>query len=134
MMGGSFVLLDADGTAYDIATAPSGRDNADTDSHTDDRGFELAGNVLTLQAGADANNYTARVQYTDRVGNTFVQQIDITTTEASNPGTATVTQVSTDQTKDAVTASTEVAGGKSCLLYTSPSPRDRQKSRMPSSA
>ena len=25
-------------------------------------------------------------------------------------------------------------GGKSCLLYTSPSPRDRQKSRMPSSA
>ena len=27
---------------------------------------------------------------------------------------------------------TKVAGG--CLLYTSPSPRDRQKSRMPSSA
>ena len=25
-------------------------------------------------------------------------------------------------------------GTKSCLLYTSPSPRDRQKSRMPSSA
>eukprot|EP01017_Pseudomicrothorax_dubius_P012919 TRINITY_DN15514_c0_g1_i2.p1 TRINITY_DN15514_c0_g1~~TRINITY_DN15514_c0_g1_i2.p1 ORF type:complete len:182 (-),score=20.36 TRINITY_DN15514_c0_g1_i2:10-555(-) len=25
-------------------------------------------------------------------------------------------------------------GGRSCLLYTSPSPRDRQKSRMPSSA
>ena len=25
-------------------------------------------------------------------------------------------------------------GGYSCLLYTSPSPRDRQKSRMPSSA
>ena len=25
-------------------------------------------------------------------------------------------------------------GGESCLLYTSPSPRDRQKSRMPSSA
>ena len=27
-----------------------------------------------------------------------------------------------------------VEEGKSCLLYTSPSPRDRQKSRMPSSA
>ena len=26
------------------------------------------------------------------------------------------------------------AGAKGCLLYTSPSPRDRQKSRMPSSA
>ena len=27
-----------------------------------------------------------------------------------------------------------IAKGSSCLLYTSPSPRDRQKSRMPSSA
>ena len=27
-----------------------------------------------------------------------------------------------------------LAGSGSCLLYTSPSPRDRQKSRMPSSA
>ena len=27
-----------------------------------------------------------------------------------------------------------VTPGKGCLLYTSPSPRDRQKSRMPSSA
>ena len=27
-----------------------------------------------------------------------------------------------------------LVGSKSCLLYTSPSPRDRQKSRMPSSA
>ena len=29
---------------------------------------------------------------------------------------------------------TEVGPNKVCLLYTSPSPRDRQKSRMPSSA
>ena len=28
----------------------------------------------------------------------------------------------------------ELARHKNCLLYTSPSPRDRQKSRMPSSA
>ena len=28
----------------------------------------------------------------------------------------------------------EAVSGKACLLYTSPSPRDRQKSRMPSSA
>ena len=27
-----------------------------------------------------------------------------------------------------------LSNGASCLLYTSPSPRDRQKSRMPSSA
>ena len=31
-------------------------------------------------------------------------------------------------------AKTVVHGTKICLLYTSPSPRDRQKSRMPSSA
>ena len=29
---------------------------------------------------------------------------------------------------------TEFTNGINCLLYTSPSPRDRQKSRMPSSA
>ena len=34
--------------------------------------------------------------------------------------------------RDADTVSIEVTS--SCLLYTSPSPRDRQKSRMPSSA
>jgi hypothetical protein len=47
-------------------------------------------------------------------------------------------------TDDKITESTEITGSKSifrvrdnertCLLYTSPSPRDRQKSRMPSSA
>ena len=30
--------------------------------------------------------------------------------------------------------STDYDGSKSCLLYTSPSPRDRTRSRMPSSA
>ena len=29
---------------------------------------------------------------------------------------------------------TELTSNNTCLLYTSPSPRDRQKSRMPSSA
>ena len=33
-----------------------------------------------------------------------------------------------------ITDSNYVKQGISCLLYTSPSPRDRQKSRMPSSA
>ena len=39
------------------------------------------------------------------------------------------TQADDTQSDDDVTASAD-----SCLLYTSPSPRDRQKSRMPSSA
>ena len=36
--------------------------------------------------------------------------------------------------KALVKAEPEMSMGYSCLLYTSPSPRDRQKSRMPSSA
>ena len=31
-------------------------------------------------------------------------------------------------------AKAQLENGNNCLLYTSPSPRDRQKSRMPSSA
>ena len=38
------------------------------------------------------------------------------------------------QAEDAQRAQAEQAQAKDCLLYTSPSPRDRQKSRMPSSA
>ena len=36
--------------------------------------------------------------------------------------------------RECVENSLEKAKDKNCLLYTSPSPRDRQKSRMPSSA
>ena len=37
-------------------------------------------------------------------------------------------------TTELVTHMLQTAGYRACLLYTSPSPRDRQKSRMPSSA
>ena len=36
--------------------------------------------------------------------------------------------------RDLADTSQLLRGGNTCLLYTSPSPRDRQKSRMPSSA
>ena len=39
-----------------------------------------------------------------------------------------------DENKKEIIKSLFVDLGKSCLLYTSPSPRDREKSRMPSSA
>ena len=45
--------------------------------------------------------------------------------------TAQVTTTGTDSTTS--TTYTDVSG-MSCLLYTSPSPRDRTRSRMPSSA
>ena len=36
--------------------------------------------------------------------------------------------------EDKITYDIVMADGKACLLYTSPSPRDRTRSRMPSSA
>ena len=39
-----------------------------------------------------------------------------------------------EQLFDAAKEDARVAQAQGCLLYTSPSPRDRQKSRMPSSA
>ena len=59
----------------------------------------------------------------------------------SNQGLAGFIQNPNDDRRAAISSMMEKAGGKlidlhltSCLLYTSPSPRDRQKSRMPSSA
>ena len=44
-------------------------------------------------------------------------------------------RVAEDAMTDAIRAASELRPQKNpCLLYTSPSPRDRQKSRMPSSA
>ena len=37
-------------------------------------------------------------------------------------------------TENKVISLNDIKGENGCLLYTSPSPRDRQKSRMPSSA
>ena len=50
--------------------------------------------------------------------------------------TRTSTYITLADVKQLVLANEEfqVVDAKSCLLYTSPSPRDRQKSRMPSSA
>ena len=39
-----------------------------------------------------------------------------------------------EETRDTLIAANNYAGSLGCLLYTSPSPRDRQKARMPSSA
>jgi flagellin len=111
--GGTFSLGDGTGGTTNQTNA---------DASTDE--FSLSGNVLTLgtshlstftatnnQAGA----YTAEITYTDLDGNTFVQDITFNSTAATNPDTATVSLVSTDQTKDGVTQSTVVTGGKSTI-------------------
>ena len=120
--GGSFQLFGPGGSAdaYSKAGGDDGSDNddaggvADVDTARND-GFNLTGSVLTLDAGADADTYLAEIVYTDLQGNTFRQDISLTTTVSANPSTATVVQVSTDQTKDAVATSTEIVGGKSVL-------------------
>ncbi len=111
--GGTFSLGDGTGGTTNQTNA---------DGSTDE--FSLSGNVLTLgtshlstftatnnQAGA----YTSEITYTDLDGNTFVQNITFNSTAATNPSTATVSLVSTDQTKDGVTQSTVVTGGKSTI-------------------
>ena len=110
--GGSFALFDSAGNAY--TKAADGDANSDGTSSAD-KGFELSGNVLTLDAGADATTFAAQVVYTDLDGNTFTQDISFTTTEATNPDTSVVIQSSTNQTKDGATTSTEVTGGKSVI-------------------
>jgi len=116
--GGSFTLhqygiAPGASTAYDKSSM--GIANAEANSVTTRRGFNLDGSTMTLDAGADAGTYQVQARYTDLSGNVFIQDISYTTTAAAHPSTGTVVQVSTDQTKDAVTTTTEIVGGKSTL-------------------
>ena len=70
------------------------------------------GTTLTFTADADGDMMTGLTIDLDLTNDAFVEGTETFTVDLSNP-----------------TSPTGV-----CLLYTSPSPRDRQKSRMPSSA
>ena len=67
----------------------------------------------------------------------IVQAFDEETSLGDLIGLATVEVIAEDEGQ-AISKAQTFAGGRAwyrfCLLYTSPSPRDRQKSRMPSSA
>ena len=62
----------------------------------------------------------------------FTKDLDSVITEASKLGVKRLS-VTGSSVKDSLEAF-EITQRYPCLLYTSPSPRDRQKSRMPSSA
>ena len=67
--------------------------------------------------------------------NTAVGQVDIVFSDGTTTGTTFNVDVGTTQTISVIAAETETGTALStCLLYTSPSPRDRTRSRMPSSA
>ena len=132
---GSFALFDVAAAAgtmrmqtlddtdpYTLEHAQEGNDNTDSagqnivvGGNPQHLGFELQGSNLVLQAGADLGNYKVGVRYTDMLGNTFDQVVDLTTTEAANPSTGTVVKTSTDQIKDGLATSTTVSGGKSTI-------------------
>ena len=79
-------------------------------------------------AGTEIKNL-ATVSYEDSAGNSYTAQ--------SNEAVVTVAQVysaAINSTDTSLTASPGQPVDLSCLLYTSPSPRDKRQSRMPSSA
>ena len=110
--GGTFTLLDKDGNAY---TKLADGDALDAEGSQVARGFSISGNVLTLDAGADAGVYEAQVRYTDREGKVFTQQIHLTTIESSNRATDAAVLTSSSQIQNATSTSTELTGAKSVL-------------------
>ena len=102
-----------------------GNDAPDAYQLFDDAG-EFVGPVTIDVTAADL--YDAGTEENDVMGLPFVPAADGTTATDTADGIALVTDGLAPYV-DAVTAP-----GTTCLLYTSPSPRDRQKSRMPSSA
>ena len=65
--------------------------------------------------------------------NAVTSQADLVTLLADAGVEATQATVSRDL-EELGAVKVRVPGGETCLLYTSPSPRDRTRSRMPSSA
>ena len=74
---------------------------------------------LFLSVGVYAQNITVKGHVKDALGGVIGANV----IEKGNPSNGTITDVDGNFTLSVP-----------CLLYTSPSPRDRQKSRMPSSA
>ena len=108
----------------------------------------VAGGWL-LQQGADrADNVYVRVrvlqEVVDRVSNSFVDEverdrlyesaIDGLIQELGDPHSSFMPASAYEDLRIRTEGEYGGVGLEVCLLYTSPSPRDRQKSRMPSSA
>ena len=87
---------------------------------------------LPVQPGMTVNQATKACYDSELGADTYEEQfegwVDIETLEPGDPGRKIVCCV-----EDGKCVTVEMKY-MDCLLYTSPSPRDRQKSRMPSSA
>ena len=121
-----------------------GWDMEDNDSLSDDVEFEqqefshgvhVGSTISQLNDGIDGNGFGARVTpirvcYQNGCGPTYDAYLYLN--GDSNPSETTFAERSGNQPLHAMNMS--YGGGGSCLLYTSPSPRDAHESRMPSSA
>ena len=104
-------------------------------------------NPVALQANAGsvpAQNITATALSIPSAATNNLNQADITapTTPSASPAPTQAPSISATKSAPSdpnvsssnVSASSSQAQPNNCLLYTSPSPRDRTRSRMPSSA
>ena len=98
------------------------------ESETGNIGNDLSGSYTSGGTGGSAGTYSNLPTVTNNNGSGMTLQVITDETLKSDP-LITLTPLATTL---AAIGTYNVA--LSCLLYTSPSPRDRQKSRMPSSA
>ena len=118
-------IFDEDNMASDSATGLATQQSikAYVDAHPGT--IYTAGTGINI-SGSNVISNTAPDQTVALTGGTGIS------TSGTYPN-FTITNDSPDQTVSLTGAGTTTVSG-TCLLYTSPSPRDRQKSRMPSSA
>ena len=90
------------------------------------------GTFIMGQSDEDIANTQISFNKQVTVGGFFLDQTEITNNEYRQFTDAVVNN--NDVNFEGTDSEIPVPRGYTCLLYTSPSPRDRQKSRMPSSA
>ena len=95
---------------------------------------DTAANLVTLAAidNSEVTIASASITITDIPNVTQLKEINNATSGQLTLNTYSVTKERLD--RDGVTGMFDQLQDKACLLYTSPSPRDRTRSRMPSSA
>ena len=116
-------------------------DVGDTHTYTlsgdDAASFEVVNGQLKLKDGVSADfetksTYAVTVTTTDGSGSTYAQSFSITITDVNEaPTSITLSASAIDENAAGAVVGTLTT---TCLLYTSPSPRDKRQSRMPSSA
>ena len=94
--------------------------------------IESAPNKLLIEACEDSGIHIPRFCWHKRLDPVGMCRMCLV--EIETPRGKMLVPSCTTEVTDEMVVDTESEVVKNCLLYTSPSPRDRQKSRMPSSA